>query len=128
MNVIVTDARRRGATPRACRRPRELRELKTFPQSRLTNDQGKTEFPTGPSVEEVIRPLRSHGARVIMVSDVRTALRRGRTGLPLVKGVPEWLSPITAVIPGQLVAMRFAELRGLSLDRPRGLRKITLTV
>ena len=54
-------------------------------------------------------------------------LRRARTRLPLVPRVPEWLSPLTAVIPGQVTALRLAELRGLDLDRPAGLRKITLT-
>jgi len=41
--------------------------------------------------------------------------------------VPEWLSPLTAVVPGQLTAMRLAELRGLDVDNPAGLQKITLT-
>jgi glucosamine--fructose-6-phosphate aminotransferase (isomerizing) len=45
----------------------------------------------------------------------------------LAPGVPEWLSPLTAVIPGQVTAMRLAALRGLDLDHPAGLRKVTLT-
>jgi hypothetical protein len=31
------------------------------------------------------------------------------------------------VIPGQVAALRLAELRGLDLDRPEGLQKVTLT-
>jgi glucosamine 6-phosphate synthetase-like amidotransferase/phosphosugar isomerase protein len=31
------------------------------------------------------------------------------------------------VIPGQLTAMRLARLRGLDVDSPRGLHKVTLT-
>jgi glucosamine--fructose-6-phosphate aminotransferase (isomerizing) len=83
--------------------------------------------PARPSVEEVIVPLRSRGARLAVVSDVRAALRRAHTRLPLVPGVPEWLSPLTAVVPGQVTALRLTELRGLDLDRPRGLQKVTLT-
>jgi glucosamine--fructose-6-phosphate aminotransferase (isomerizing) len=45
----------------------------------------------------------------------------------LVEGVPEWLSPFTAVIPGQLTALRLAQLRGKALDTPEGLAKITRT-
>jgi glucosamine--fructose-6-phosphate aminotransferase (isomerizing) len=71
--------------------------------------------------------LRAHGARLIAVSDVRAVLRRAQTQLPLVPGVPEWLSPLTAVVAGQAMALRLTVLRERDLDKPRGLRKITLT-
>jgi glucosamine--fructose-6-phosphate aminotransferase (isomerizing) len=83
--------------------------------------------PARPSVEEVVVPLVERGARVIAVSDVAAVLRRAHTRLPLVPRVPEWLSPLTAVIPGQVTAMQLAQLRGLDIDSPTGLRKITLT-
>jgi glutamine---fructose-6-phosphate transaminase (isomerizing) len=83
--------------------------------------------PARPSVEELSVPLQERGARVIAVSDVAAVLRRAHTKLPLVPRVPEWLSPMTAVIPGQVTAMRLAQLRGLDIDSPTGLRKITLT-
>jgi glucosamine--fructose-6-phosphate aminotransferase (isomerizing) len=83
--------------------------------------------PARPSVEEVVVPLRDRGARLIAVSDVRAVLRRAKTQLPLVPRVPEWLSPLTAVVPGQVTALRLTELRGLDLDHPRGLKKVTLT-
>jgi glucosamine--fructose-6-phosphate aminotransferase (isomerizing) len=41
--------------------------------------------------------------------------------------VREWLSPVTAVVPGQLFALHLARARGLDPDQPRGLRKITET-
>jgi glutamine---fructose-6-phosphate transaminase (isomerizing) len=83
--------------------------------------------PARPSVEELAAPLKERRARVIAVSDVDAVLRRAHTKLPLVPRVPEWLSPLTAVIPGQLTAMRLAQLRGLDIDNPQGLRKVTLT-
>jgi glutamine---fructose-6-phosphate transaminase (isomerizing) len=83
--------------------------------------------PARPSVEELSVPLQERGARVIAVSDVAAVLRRAHTKLPLVARVPEWLSPMTAVIPGQVTAMRLAQLRGLDIDSPTGLRKVTLT-
>jgi glutamine---fructose-6-phosphate transaminase (isomerizing) len=83
--------------------------------------------PARPSVEELSVPLQERGARVIAVSDVAAVLRRAHTKLPLVPRVPEWLSPLTAVIPGQVTAMRLAQLRGLDIDSPTGLRKVTLT-
>ena len=83
--------------------------------------------PARPSVEDVVLPLRERGARLLAVSDVSAVLRRAQTRLPLVPRVPEWLSPLTAVIPGQLTAMRLARLRGLDIDSPIGLHKVTLT-
>ena len=83
--------------------------------------------PARPSVEEVVVPLKERGARVLAVSDVAAVLRRAHTRLPLVPRVPEWLSPLTAVIPGQVAGMQLAQLRGLDIDSPRGLNKITLT-
>jgi glutamine---fructose-6-phosphate transaminase (isomerizing) len=83
--------------------------------------------PARPSVEDVVLPLRERGARLLAVSDVSAVLRRAQTRLPLVPHVPEWLSPLTAVIPGQLTALRLAQLRGLDIDAPAGLNKVTLT-
>jgi len=83
--------------------------------------------PARPSVEDVVLPLRERGARLVAISDVSAVLRRAQTRLPLVPHVPEWLSPLTAVIPGQLTALRLARLRGLDIDAPVGLRKVTLT-
>ncbi|HEY3544048.1 MAG TPA: SIS domain-containing protein [Gaiellaceae bacterium] len=83
--------------------------------------------PARPSVEDTVLPLRERGARLLAVSDVGAVLRRAQTPLPLVPRVPEWLSPLTAVIPGQVTAMRLARLRGLDVDNPAGLHKVTLT-
>ena len=83
--------------------------------------------PARPSVEDVVLPLRERGARLLAISDVAAVLRRAKTKLPLVPHVPEWLSPLTAVIPGQVTAMRLARLRGLDIDSPAGLQKVTLT-
>ncbi|MFO7696923.1 MAG: glucosamine--fructose-6-phosphate aminotransferase, partial [Anaerolineae bacterium] len=49
--------------------------------------------------------------------------------LPLVLPVtvPEWLSPIPAIIPGQLLGYYLAVSRGLDPERPRGLLKVTET-
>jgi glucosamine--fructose-6-phosphate aminotransferase (isomerizing) len=86
--------------------------------------------PTGParaSVEEVLQPLRDRGARLLLVADDDELLARADGALPLVSGVPEWLSPLTAVVPGQVTAMRTALRRGVDVDNPHGLAKVTLT-
>jgi glucosamine--fructose-6-phosphate aminotransferase (isomerizing) len=86
--------------------------------------------PTGPaqaSVADVLPALEERGARVFVISDVEELLARAATPLPLVPGVPEWLSPMTAVVPGQALGLSLAQLRGLDVDHPVGLKKVTLT-
>jgi glucosamine--fructose-6-phosphate aminotransferase (isomerizing) len=86
--------------------------------------------PSGPALDSVAAvavPLRERGARIVAISDAEDVLAAAQTRLPLVGGVPEWLSPLTAVIPGQVTALRLAQLRGLDVDQPVGLAKVTLT-
>jgi glucosamine--fructose-6-phosphate aminotransferase (isomerizing) len=47
--------------------------------------------------------------------------------IPVPPGLPEWLSPIAAILPGQLLAYHLSKARGFDPDKPRSLRKITLT-
>ena len=86
--------------------------------------------PSGPALESMrtaIQALAKRQARLLVASDARTLLASADKPLRLVEGVPEWLSPFTAVIPGQIVAMSLAQLRGKALDNPEGLSKITRT-
>jgi glutamine---fructose-6-phosphate transaminase (isomerizing) len=86
--------------------------------------------PTGPTFDvmrEAATELRGRGARLLAVSDDPGLLRQADVPLPLLAGVPEWLSPLSAVVPGQLVALRLAQLGGGDLDKPPGLSKVTLT-
>lgn len=41
--------------------------------------------------------------------------------------LPEWLSPVAAIIPAQLFSYHLARARGLDPEQPRGLDKVTLT-
>lgn len=49
--------------------------------------------------------LKSRGAELLIISDRQDLLAEAVTPLPLPEGVPEWLSPIVAVVPGQLFAL-----------------------
>ena len=88
--------------------------------------------PSGATVPDVVPTLdalAARAARVAVISDDPALLQHPAVSLPLpiAAGVPEWLSPVTAVVPGQFLALALAQARGHDADRPRGLSKITRT-
>lgn len=86
--------------------------------------------PSGVMLDELrdfIRILHRREAEPIVISDDAATLELGRTQLPMAASLPEWLSPIGAIVPGQLFAMSLAHARDYDPDHPRGLRKVTET-
>lgn len=81
-----------------------------------------------PDLAALMATLAERHAELVAISDDADLLSRARVGLPLPGGVPEWLSPLVAVVPGQLWAVALARARGLDPDRPRGLSKVTETL
>jgi glucosamine--fructose-6-phosphate aminotransferase (isomerizing) len=71
--------------------------------------------------------LRSRGAELLIISDQRDLLDEATTALPMPEGIPEWLSPLVAVIPGQLFALHLTLVKGHDPDQPAGLQKVTIT-
>lgn len=78
-------------------------------------------------VEDLLREMVDRGARPVVLSNVESSLALAAAPLRLPAGVPEWLSPIPAVVPGQLLAFHLSRRRGFDPDRPRGLSKVTRT-
>lgn len=76
---------------------------------------------------DFLQTLNQKGAETIVISDEPELLSKARIALQLPVSVPEWLSPLTAIIPGQLLSMHLAMARDLSVDSPRGLKKVTET-
>lgn len=79
-------------------------------------------------VAELASRLEQRSAELLAISDDAGVLGRARVGLPLPGGMPEWVSPMVAVVPGQMFAVALARARGLDPDQPRGLRKVTETL
>jgi glucosamine--fructose-6-phosphate aminotransferase (isomerizing) len=77
---------------------------------------------------DLITELRRLGAEQLIISEDARMLEEAHLALPLPEDVPEWLTPLVAVLPGQLFAMRLAEVRGLDPDQPVGLSKVTETL
>jgi glutamine---fructose-6-phosphate transaminase (isomerizing) len=66
-------------------------------------------------------------AEMIIISDDNRLLAGSRLSLPILPDLPEWLTPLVSVLPGQLFALNLALARGLNPDRPEGLQKVTET-
>lgn len=81
---------------------------------------------TFPDMLAVIHEMAEQGADLTVISNEASALSGAHLPLQL-PAMPEWLSPIVAVIPGQLLAMATANAKGHALDTPRGLSKVTVT-
>ena len=76
---------------------------------------------------EFFSVARERGVKLIVVSDREDVLSQAALPLRVAPDVPEWLSPLVAVVPGQFWALELAISRGLSPDKPRGLSKVTET-
>jgi glutamine---fructose-6-phosphate transaminase (isomerizing) len=77
-------------------------------------------------MERFVRQLQQREAEILCISNDPAILAYGHRQLPL-PSLPEWLSPIAAVVPGQLFAMHLAYAKNYDPDHPRGLRKVTET-
>jgi glucosamine--fructose-6-phosphate aminotransferase (isomerizing) len=68
-----------------------------------------------------------HGAELISVSNDERALALATTPLPLPIDIPEWLSPLVAIVPAQLFSYYLARAKGHDTEAPRRLLKVTRT-
>ena len=78
--------------------------------------------PAGPTLGGMREVLDAAGAADVTVVSDDPAI----ADIEL-EGVPEWLSPLVAVIPAQQLAVGMAEQMGRDVDRPPGLKKVTRT-
>jgi glucosamine--fructose-6-phosphate aminotransferase (isomerizing) len=83
--------------------------------------------PALASVSEAVQAARARAAPCLAITDAPGAFAQAEELVALVP-VPEWLSPLVAIIPAQLLAARVARARGVTLDAPFGLQKVTRTV
>jgi glucosamine--fructose-6-phosphate aminotransferase (isomerizing) len=79
--------------------------------------------PTLDSMRELVTVARERGARVAVIGHDAGV---GDPFLGLVE-VPEWLGPVVAIVPAQVLAVGLAVAREVDVDTPFGLSKITLT-
>ncbi|GAB5491226.1 MAG: SIS domain-containing protein [Phototrophicaceae bacterium] len=82
---------------------------------------------TLPLMVDLLKKLNERGAECIVFSDDASACDLATNHVALPANIPEWLSPVCAVIPGQLFAYHLASAKGHQIDAPRGLSKVTIT-
>lgn len=87
--------------------------------------------PSGAVYENLVEfteRITREGARLVAISDREEFLKRAEAGLKLPDNLPEWLSPLAAIVPGQLFALHLTLAKGQAVDRPRSLSKVTRTM
>jgi glucosamine--fructose-6-phosphate aminotransferase (isomerizing) len=81
-----------------------------------------------PLLEELVRELRTtHKAELVVISDQENALEAAQSPIRLPGGIPEWLSPIIAILPAQLFAYHLTRIKGYDTEKPRSIHKVTET-
>lgn len=76
---------------------------------------------------DLVGNLKKLGSEMIMISDDPGLLDQSRFPLVIPRDIPEWLTPLIGILPGQLFAFRLTLEKGLNPDQPDGLTKITET-
>ncbi len=70
---------------------------------------------------------RQHKAELVVISDRAEILAEAQSPMSLPAGIPEWLSPIPAIIPAQLFACFLTQVKGYNTEAPRSIHKVTET-
>jgi glucosamine--fructose-6-phosphate aminotransferase (isomerizing) len=80
------------------------------------------------SVMDLLHELRyGRAAELLVISDLNEAQELAHTFLPLPPDIPEWLSPMVAIVPAQLFCYHLARVKGCDTESPRGINKVTET-
>lgn len=77
------------------------------------------------SVIETFR--KEHQPNLVVISNRDQALSMADIKIPLPERLTEWLSPLVAIIPGQLFTYHLTKAKGFDTENPRGLQKVTYT-
>ena len=81
--------------------------------------------PMGADVDATLAEVAARGGRTTVIGGSEAAGRADTLSLP--HSLPEALTPLLFVVPGQLLVEATAVRRGISPDAPDGLGKVTLT-
>lgn len=68
-----------------------------------------------------------HQAELLVMSNEQSALELATSAIELPGGMPEWVSPLVGIVPGQLFSYYLTAVKGYNTESPRGLNKVTKT-
>lgn len=87
--------------------------------------------PDGAVFDDILKLLKrlknKHLAELFIISDHAKALELATTPVPIPKHIPEWLTPIVSILPAQLFCYHLTNVKNYDTEKPRGLKKVTLT-
>ena len=66
-------------------------------------------------------------AELVVISNVTEALSMAQAPFQIPSEVPEWLSPLVAIVPAQLFSYHLTLAKGYDADQPRTIHKVTET-
>ncbi len=77
---------------------------------------------------EMLGRLRAEqSAELVVISNDKRALSLAQSPIVLPAGIPEWVSPIVGIVPGQLFACHLTRAKGFDTEKPRTIAKVTET-
>lgn len=76
---------------------------------------------------QLANELKKRRADILAISDDKKINAVAEKIVELERHTPEWLSPISSIVAGQLFCLHLALAKGVHPDRPRGLTKVTKT-
>lgn len=87
--------------------------------------------PKGETYTNIMTQLTSlrneYQVELVVISNEKDALSLAHSPLELPKNLPEWLSPIVAIVPAQLFSFHLTHTKGFDTENPRSLSKVTKT-
>jgi glucosamine--fructose-6-phosphate aminotransferase (isomerizing) len=87
--------------------------------------------PLGHAYQDMLRLLKdlvdTREVRLLVVSNADEALGLAEAPLRIPLDLPQWISPIVTAVPAQLFSYHLARAKGLDVEHPRGLEKVTRT-
>ena len=78
-------------------------------------------------LEMLTRLRHQRKAELVVISDDPGALALAQSPIRLPVGIPEWLTPMVAIVAAQLFACHLTVVKGYDTESPRGLNKVTET-
>jgi glucosamine--fructose-6-phosphate aminotransferase (isomerizing) len=87
--------------------------------------------PSGAVFDSILPMLaglrEQHHAELMVISDRAEALGLAQSPVALPAGIPEWLTPLVAILPAQLFGYHLTLAKGYDTEAPRTIRKVTET-